>query len=141
MRKALGLVVVLMVCFGTAAFGEAQTIGPVKPEPAWCGGAWEPPMLREVVRDGKTATETVPGTGGTNFAPCMPITREVRALDGKTSMVVIPTEPSHPVTLVTFQPDPKTGELKGGRVLTEQGADGKPVSKWVEIKPRLLKEK
>jgi hypothetical protein len=140
MRILGSLLFVAVACVGFAAIAEAQTVTAVQPEPAWCGGAWEPPMLKEVVKDGKKATETVPGTGGTNFGPCVPVEKEVRALDGKVSRIALPTEPSHPATLVTFQRDEK-GMLKAGRVMTRTGADGKPETKWVEITPRVLPTK
>jgi hypothetical protein len=140
MAKTLGLLLVVMMLAGTAS-AQQIAVKPVEPGPAWCGGAWEPVVLREVVEDAKTVRVPVPGTGGTNFGPCVPIEREVRALDGNMTTVSIPTYPSYPALLVTFQEDPKTGELRAGRMVTETDKDGKPVSKWVEIEPRVLPAK
>jgi hypothetical protein len=63
----------------------------------------------------------------------------VKALDGKMTTVAIPTYPSNPATSVTLQHDPQTDGYKTGRVITEEGKDGKRVSKWAEIQPTILK--
>jgi hypothetical protein len=62
-----------------------------------------------------------------------------RNQSGTGEYVAIPTYPSNPATSVTLQHDPQTGGYKAGRVITEEGKDGKPVSKWAEIQPTILK--
>jgi hypothetical protein len=143
MRTTLALIALALVAL-VAPVVSAQDVYVVKPEPAWCGGSWQPTSLQETVDDKGTVTLVpIPGTGGTNYAECAPITRSVkRMMEGRESEEVlsIPTYPAHPASLVTFQRDEKTGDVVGGRtVTTKDPASGEEVSRWMPIPPTVIK--
>jgi hypothetical protein len=129
-----------------ASAGSAQEFQVVQSEPAWCGGSWEPTALREVADDkGNVTRVPIAGTGGTNFGPCLPLSRSVKRMVEnveKEETISIPTHPAHPAVLVTFQPDEKTGEMVGGRVTTRKDpVSGEEVARWEPIPPTVIKAK
>lgn len=96
-----------------------------KPEPAWCGGSWQPNAVDE--------KGAVVEAGGSNYGPCVPVTKKVGDKE-----VTVPTYPAYPSVSVTFQRDDK-GNWIGGTVVTETGADGKQTTKWKAIPARVIK--
>ena len=145
MRTTLALITLALVAL-IAPVVSAQDVYVVEPEPAWCGGSWEPTSLQETADDkGAVTLVPIPGTGGTNYAECAPIARSVkRMVEGRESeeMLSIPTYPAHPASVVTFQPDGKTGDLVGGRIVTTKDpVSGEEVSRWMPISPRVIKVK
>ena len=143
MRTTIALIALALVALlAPAVF--AQDVYVVEPEPAWCGGSWQPTSVQEIVDD-KGAVTLVPiaGSGGTNYAPCLPIARSVKKMvEGRETeeTLAIPTYPAHPASLVTFQRDEKSGEFVGGRIVTRKDAgSGEEVSKWEPIAPAVIK--
>ena len=144
MRTTVALISVVLAAVLLAPVVSAQDVYVVKPEPAWCGGSWQPTSLQETIDDKGTVTLVpIAGTGGTNHGACLPITRSLtRMVEGRETAetLSIPTYPAHPASLVTFQRDPKTGELVGGRMVTgKDPKSGEEVSRWEAIAPTVIR--